>query len=499
MKKAIFEQQKKTNETLVEKWTKNRLFDEARYSALSEKRKIMVSAMLEATEKSIMEGTTTSDVAVYVPLLIPVLRRLIPGLIAFDLCGTQPLQMQSGLIFAIIPTFTGKMDSSFKAANSQILKINEAITGLKAGDVLLQGKKIVDPSDASATIDSTTARGIVESVNKNGKTVLLKLAQAADKFVATLPEVDPSSPTHELKVYKNNTDGAEWSATTAGTTGVKVEGTFENIAMWDVLIENYSGPYATANGEYLGREIREMGFRIEKKQVTAETHKLKARYSLELETDLKNTHGLNAEEEIQNFLSAQISTEINAVLLNKMKELAITGGMITYDYSTISSGDGRWEMEKYVNLISKIEGLRNEIFRKTRRGKANFIFGSPNAVSILTILSKGMFEAPTNQPSAISSDYDPNNGYAGMFMGMKVFVDPWAEEDYLVVGYKGSSEFDAGLFFCPYVPLQAVKTTEQDTGNPVVFLSSRYGYTDSPFGGENYFRFLKIQNIPFYN
>lgn len=490
MRTHLFERQVANNKSLVEKWVKRDFIDPTK--TMSEKRKLLVASMLEATHKNLSEATVSGDVATYVPLLIPVLRRLIPGLIAFDLCGTQPLKTPSGLIFAIVPIFTGRMDTSFKAADSQILKVASAITGLAKGDILLQGE--LDPSDDPFT----TAKGIVESVNTDGKTILLKLDDADNKFAATPAEADPSNPTHELKIYKNNTPDADWSNTTAGTDGIVVQGTFENVAMWNVLIENYSGPYATADGEYLGKEIREMGFRIDKTTVNAETHKLKARYSLELEADLKAVHGLNAEEEIQNFLSAQISTEINAVLLNKMKALAVAGGMITYDYAGIDAGDGRWEYEKYVNLISKIEGMRNDIFLQTRRGKGNFIFASPNVVSVLTILSKGLFDTPGQDPTGISSDYDPNNGFAGTFMGQKVYVDPWAEEDYLVVGYKGSSEFDAGLFFCPYIPLMATKTTESTTGQPVIFMSSRYGYAENPFGGKYFFRYIKVENIPFY-
>lgn len=475
----------KKNARLVEKWQKLNFISESNvdgkkndfaYSVLSEKRKLMVASLLESTEKTIKESTMTSDVQNFIPVLIPVLRRTIPGLIAFDLCGTQPLNTPHGLIFAIVPTFDGTLNNELEPDDTKILKLEGRRDSATEGAFIFQGN----------SVDGTTASGVVRNVTADGTAMLVEVLSG--DFAAT------PSGSDENNIYVG-AEGGDWSDDAANKA---VLGVFQNVAMWNILMDNYGGPYATEDAEYLGNDIKEMGFKITKTTVEVKTHKLKARYSLELEADLKNVHGLDAEQEIQSFLSAQISTEINAILLSEMKRLAIAGGMITYDYSSIDSGDGRWEYEKYKNLVSKIEGMANSIFKATRRGKGNFIVASPNVVSILTMLSNGLYASSNENISKISSSYDPNNGYAGMFNNMKVYVDPWNEEDYLLIGYKGNNEFDAGLFFCPYVALQAVKTSAQDSGNPVIFMHSRYGYKENPFGGHNYFRYIKVENIPFY-
>jgi hypothetical protein len=260
--------------------------------------------------------------------------------------------------------------------------------------------------------------------------------------------------------------------------------------------------------------FNEMAFSIEKVTVTAKSRALKAEYSLELAQDLKAIHGLNAEAELANILSTEILAEINREVIRTIYNVAepgaqanvATGG--TFDLDVDSNG--RWSVEKFKGLIFQIERDANAIAQRTRRGKGNMILCSADVASALTMA--GVLDYTPALNSNLNVD-DTGNTFAGVLAGKyRVYIDPYsanvAASQYYVAGYKGSSPYDAGLFYCPYVPLQMVRAVGQDTFQPKIGFKTRYGIVANPFAEgtdvgagalsrnkNRYYRRVKVNNL----
>jgi hypothetical protein len=245
---------------------------------------------------------------------------------------------------------------------------------------------------------------------------------------------------------------------------------------------------ATANAEALGisggTSFPEMAFSIEKVTVTAKTRALKAEYTMELAQDLKAIHGLDAETELSNILSAEILAEINREVVRTINLSAARGantGTTTqgiFDLDTDSNG--RWSVEKFKGLMFQVERECNQIAKDTRRGKGNLIVCSSDVASALQMA--GVLDyAPALNSNQLNVD-DTGNTFAGVLNGrIRVYVDPYTTGNYLTVGYKGSSAFDAGIFYCPYVPLQMVRAVDQGSFQPKIGFKTRYGIVANPF------------------
>ena len=264
-----------------------------------------------------------------------------------------------------------------------------------------------------------------------------------------------------------------------------------------------------------GNEFNEMAFSIEKVTVTAKTRALKAEYSLELAQDLKAIHGLNAEAELANILSTEILAEINREVIRSIYKVAVPGAV---SGTTATAGrfdldvdsNGRWSVEKFKGLIFQIERDANAIAQRTRRGKGNMILCSADVASALTMA--GVLDYTPALNANLNVD-DTGNTFAGVLQGKyRVYIDPFAAnlaaDQYYVVGYKGSSPYDAGLFYCPYVPLQMVRAVGQDTFQPKIGFKTRYGMVANPFAEgtdqglgrlavnkNRYYRRVKVQNL----
>ena len=262
---------------------------------------------------------------------------------------------------------------------------------------------------------------------------------------------------------------------------------------------------AEALGDASGNAFAEMAFSIEKTSVTAKSRALKAEYSTELAQDLKAIHGLDAETELANILSTEILQEINREVIRTIYTVAKDGAQTdttsagTFDLDTDSNG--RWSVEKFKGLMYQIERDRNEIGHQTRRGKGNFMICSADVASAMSMA--GMLESG----HALNVD-DTMSTYAGTMNGMKVYVDPYyatAAGQFYVLGYKGASPYDAGIFYCPYVPLQMVRAMGENTFQPKIGFKTRYGMVKNPFvgsGGETmtadqnqYYRKVKVNNL----
>ena len=269
-----------------------------------------------------------------------------------------------------------------------------------------------------------------------------------------------------------------------------------------------------AMGDATNNAFNEMAFSIEKVTVTAKSRALKAEYSLELAQDLKAIHGLNAEAELANILSTEILAEINREVIRTIYKVAESGAQTNvatagaFDLDTDSNG--RWSVEKFKGLIFQIERDANAIAQRTRRGKGNMILCSADVASALTMA--GVLDYTPALNANLNVD-DTGNTFAGVLAGkFRVYIDPFAAnlaaDQYYVAGYKGTSPYDAGLFYCPYVPLQMVRAVGQDTFQPKIGFKTRYGIVANPFAegtsvgagaltsnANRYYRRVKVQNL----
>jgi hypothetical protein len=365
----------------------------------------------EATHVNVAGNAANFD-----PVLISLVRRSMPNLIAYDICGVQPMSGPTGLIFAMRSRY----------ANSSALGAEAFYNEANTGHASRLGAGVNAANTGAA---SNTAVGA--------------------NTVGTAPGVA-------------NNAGAELYNYTMG-----------------LLLG--SGELLGANSTYI---FPEMGFSIEKVTVAAKTRALKAEYTLELAQDLKAIHGLDAETELSNILSAEILAEINREVVRSIiitAEQGATEGTTTAGFFDLDTdSNGRWMVEKFKGLLFQIERECNQIAKQTRRGKGNIIICSSDVASALQMA--GVLDyAPAMNTNSLNID-DTGNTFAGVINGrIKVYIDPYAGTNYLVVGYKGSNPYDAGLFYCPYVPLQMVRAVDPGSFQPKIGFKTRYGMAPNPF------------------
>ena len=296
------------------------------------------------------------------------------------------------------------------------------------------------------------------------------------------------------ETFYNEVDSTFSSVTSgANSFGQKFVGTIPGDTNTSIMSAvngyNTGSGMSTAQAEVLGADgntaFAQMGFSIEKVTVTAKSRALKAEYTMELAQDLKAIHGLDAETELANILSAEIMAEINREVVRTINITAVTGAQDNtttagiFDLDTDSNG--RWSVEKFKGLMFQLEREANAIARTTRRGKGNIVICSSDVASALQMA--GVLDyAPALNSNNLNVD-DTGNTFAGVLNGrLKVYIDPYAiGGNYITIGYKGSSAFDAGLFYCPYVPLQMVRAVDQSTFQPKIGFKTRYGMVANPF------------------
>jgi hypothetical protein len=319
----------------------------------------------EETPSNVVSGTDNWD-----PVLISLVRRAMPSLIAYDVCGVQPMSGPTGLIFAMKSRYNG-VDAT-----------------------------PVDTTDAEALFNAPT---------------------------------------------------------------------------------QFAPPVATSVGE--GDITKDMGFTIEKVVVEAKTRALKAEYSMELAQDLKAIHGLDAEAELANILSTEILAEINREVIDSINTAAVQGfqndaGGVDGVFDLDVDADGRWAVEKFKSLLFQLELESNEIAKGTRRGKGNYVICSSNVASALA--AAGVLDYAPAIAANLNVD-TTGNTFAGLINGrIKVYVDPYALEDYATVGYKGANSYDAGIYYCPYVPLTMVRAVDENSFQPKIGFKTRYGLAANP-------------------
>tara|TARA_R100001460_G_scaffold4800_4_gene13578 strand:- start:41176 stop:42519 length:1344 start_codon:yes stop_codon:yes gene_type:complete len=416
------------NTNLVEKWQP--ILEHEDLPSIGDTHKRAVTAqLLENTEIALREGSSYSQQSLlaeagthtpvnatgtagfgdgvqnYDPVLISLVRRAMPNLVAYDMCGVQPMSGPTGLIFAMRSKYSSMANSATEAF------YNEA-----------------DTAFATRTADANTQ---------------------GDKHVGTVP------------VAANNAETGAY---------------------------NYGDGMSTNQAEALGNASNiafpEMAFSIEKVSVTAQSRALKAEYSMELAQDLRAIHGLDAETELANILSTEILAEINREIIRTINIVAKQGATVdtttsgTFDLDTDSNG--RWSVEKFKGLMFQIERDANQIAKDTRRGKGNVLITSSDVASALQMA--GVLDyTPALNSNNLQVD-DTGNTFAGVLNGRyRVYIDPYTTGNYYTLGYKGSSAFDAGIFYCPYVPLQMVRAVGENTFQPKIGFKTRYGVVANPF------------------
>ena len=354
------------------------------------------------------------------PVLISLIRRSMPNLVAYDLAGVQPMSGPTGLIFAMRSRYTNQ-----SGTEALFDEPNTAFAGQNDGGSLTAGQ-----TDQAAGFGTGAQAGTNPAVlNPVG-----------------------SATTSAYNVGQGMTTGE-----------------------------------SEALGDGSNNHFNEMAFSIEKVTVTAKSRALKAEYSLELAQDLKAIHGLNAEAELANILSTEILAEINREVIRSIYKVAEQGATLNTatagEFDLDVDSNGRWSVEKFKGLLFQIERDANQIAQRTRRGKGNVVLCSADVASALTMA--GILDYTPALNANLNVD-DTGNTFAGTLAGKyKVYIDPFAANNaanqYYVVGYKGSSPYDAGMFYCPYVPLQMVRAVGQDTFQPKIGFKTRYGMVANPF------------------
>jgi hypothetical protein len=408
-------------QALVEKW--GPILEHASFSPIKDQHKRAVTAtILENTERALLESgdrsiaqssllmeTPTNDVgtggfggnataagpvAGYDPVLISLVRRAMPNLIAYDIAGVQPMTGPTGLIFAMRSRYSNQ-------AGTEAF-YNEAATAFSGTGT-----------------------------------------QTGEPIPAGFP----------------------------ANTALLTTGTGMDTAAAEAL------------GDGGGTNFAEMAFSIEKVTVSAKSRALKAEYTTELAQDLRAVHGLDAETELSNILQSEILVEINRELVRTIYTNAVSGATATATAGIFDldvDANGRWSVEKFKGLMFQIEQEANAIAKATRRGKGNIVICSSDVASALQMA--GVLDyTPALNSNSLEVD-DTGNTFAGVLNGRyRVYIDPYAGNNYLVVGYKGSSAFDAGLFYCPYVPLQMVRAVGENSFQPKIGFKTRYGMVANPF------------------
>ena len=411
----------KTTDLLIEKWSPVLNAPEAG-EIRDHYRKAVTAQILENQEKAMKEEALMTE-AVHAtsvanstadnwnPILISLVRRAMPNLVAYDICGVQPMSGPTGLIFAMKSRYTS-------------------------------------PSGAEALFDEADTDFSGTGTHGGGSSSLV-----------------------------GDVVGAEVSADTTPADGVE-----DNFG--------YGTGVATATGEDFGgaTTFNEMSFSIEKSTVTAKTRALKAEYTMEIAQDLKAIHGIDAEAELANILSTEILAEINREVVRSINVTAKAGAQTANittpgTFSLSADADGRWSAEKFRGLVVQLDFEANQIAKDTRRGKGNFVICSSNVATALH--NSGMLAYTPALNTKLEVD-DTGNTFAGVLNGkIKVYIDPYATTDYVTVGYRGTSPYDAGLFYCPYVPLTMVRAVNESTFQPKIGFKTRYGMVANPYASGN--------------
>ena len=464
-------------------------------------RKNVTARLLENTERAYKEdaangqapmrlhedGNYTTGVDNVDPILINLVRRTAPNLMAYDVVGVQPMNMPTGLIFCLRALLTGTQPQGpFGVPGDSRPGFNQGGALDSHGETLAQ-----EWSD-----------------NTNGG-----IGVSGDPSLATTNKFGGSLSPNEAFYNEAPTNFSGTGSQTANTS-----------ANYGLNAYSVGTGMATTVGETLGRglsgdaDFQEMTFTIDKKNVVAGLRALKAMYTFELQQDLRAVHGLDAEKLLADILSTEILSETNREIINRIRQCAkIAQSEVEYangtpvldsssnvvrslagSFDVSINSDGRWQAEKYKSLLMKIAKEANAIAKDTRRGKGNFVICSSDVAAALDLSGKLIYSPAVD--NSLNVD-DTGNTFVGVLQGRyKVYIDPYLGYDEIIVGYKGPNQMDAGMFYCPYVPLQMFKALGEKDFQPKMAFKTRYGIVSNPFtniksNGNAYYRKFKVTGL----
>lgn len=377
---------------------------------------------------------STGDIATFTNILVPAMRRIMPALFAKELVSIQPMQGPTGYVYTQRFYYKGSKDTPLIAA-----------------------AKIV----VGADLDETAI----------GAELLYK-------------EMDASG-----KIIRGIVNDATADLTVGADTGI--EAVYSTQAAFKQILKNYSGPYATVDGEALGSAMNQVGFKIDKVTVTAKTRKLKSEFTVELVQDLQTQHGLNAETELLNLIEFELLADIDQEILSMVRNNAVAMPDVT-----VSSVTGTTEASKFQGIYTQIINGCEQIVHDTKRGAGNIVVVAPKVAAALSLTGKLKGVA-----ADLGNNVQVGAGVAVAFIGTldngaKVYRNAFATSNEVIIAYKGASAADAGIFYAPYVPLMVQKATNPETLQPIVAMMTRYGLVENPLvetaGVNPYFRSFNV-------
>ena len=427
------------------------LLESSKYTPLSATDTAAMKMMLENTNKEhdrlVNEGTLTGDVAQFTPILMPMVRRVYPNLIANELLGVQPMALPTGFVYALTNEYVG---TGANSANPNTSAVIVDVTVAAGVDTILTSAPVVGDA-VTFSGGATGTIGHVEGAVATGFKILVVNPSAAVAAAETVTGL-----------------------TAQGDDVVTVAATFSNEAAFGRILSNYSGSYATSAAEQLATDMKEVGFSISRKNVTAQSRALKGQYTVEMYQDLKAQHGLLADEEIMSLMSYEMQAEIDREVVDFVNANATQ--LADTAFSAAVSTDGRWEIERYRAQAVRICSEAALIGIATKRGQGNTLVVSPKVATMLE-------QVGTFKTAEVAGNVKAQTagGVAGTFDGRyKVIVDQYATSDYCTVLYKGADRRDAMGFFAPYVPMSFTKVTHPDSGQPAVIAKTRYALDTIP-------------------
>lgn len=394
----------------------------------SEREIANMETLVENQIKYINEESVSGDVAAFTNILVPAMRRIMPALFAKELVSVQPMSGPTGHIYAQRWVYKGSKDDS-----------------VLENDIVAIGADIV----------ITPVQNIIYSEKDD-----------AGKIVKAI-----------LRDY-------------AAVDGDGVTATYSTQAAFKQVLQNYTGPHTTAEGEVLGSAMNQVGFKIDRVTVTAVTRKLKSEYTLEFVQDLQSQHGQNAETELLNLIQYELAAEIDQEILGMVKNSAVVMTDVT-----LNGDKSIAEGEVYAPIYTRILQACEDIVTTTRRGAGNIVVASPKVIAALSLTGK-VKTSGTNLNNTVDVAQSPSVTFVGTLdNGARVFRDSFSINDEVLVAYKGASAADAGAFYSPYIPLQVQRATNPETLQPIIACSTRYGITENPLSegeGNQYFRSFKV-------
>lgn len=416
------------------------LIESAKYPALSHSDASAMNVLLRNTAeehaKMIAESNVTGDIAQFTPILMPLVRETFPKLVQNELLGVQPMSTPTGYMYALVSRLTGNGD------------VQDSRNGL----VVVGFDEILDGAEAQADA------GVTGVVAVEGKFALVE----RENFAGISGDIAGGASSIQMKSVAGD--------------DVTANAIYSNRALMDRIFSKYTGPHATAAGEQLGRDMNEIGISVERKSIEAKTRALKARYTVEMFQDLKAQHDLAADEELISLISNEVRAEIDREIIgfvNTNATIAADTMMVAGDPAQAA---GRWEVEKYRAQAVRISKEAALIGLQTRRAQGNTLLVSPLVGAMLQQV--GTF---TGAPMDSTIDKTAIGGVVGTFDNrFKVIVDPYAQEDYATVLYKGSDRRDAMGVFAPYVPIQFQRVTDYESGQPAIIAKTRYALDTMP-------------------